>query len=333
MDYKNIIIESLEVLYKNELINKEPFKAKAYKNVIQQLKSYSSEIKSIDDLKNFKGIGDKIYKKCVEIFETGKLQKVDNIVKNEVISFQLLNELQLIYGVGPVKANELIKEYKVKSINDLREKCKQNKDILNSSQKIGLKYYDDLIQRIPRNEMDEHYHFITSLITEVSSGKLVSTLVGSYRRLADSSGDIDVIITSSSSKITYIEMVTMYNNCINEFKKRNYIIEILATGNKKCLAICCLINSSDRIVRRIDLLLTIPSEFYFSILYFTGSQSFNIKMRSKALELGYSLNEFGLFYRNKEENKKEEKVKIVVHSEKDIFNFLGIEYLKPENRV
>ena len=46
-------------------------------------------------------------------------------------------------------------------------------------------------------------------------------------------------------------------------------------------------------------------------------------MRQTAIELGYVLNEYGLFKKNKP---------FKITSEKDIFDLLGLEYLKPNER-
>jgi hypothetical protein len=46
--------------------------------------------------------------------------------------------------------------------------------------------------------------------------------------------------------------------------------------------------------RRLDILLTPPEEYGYALLYFTGSQKFNILVRQHALTLGYTLNEHRL---------------------------------------
>ena len=135
----------------------------------------------------------------------------------------------------------------------------------------------------------------------------------------------------------------MFNNVINAFIKDKYMIELLATGPKKCLGICKI----NGIPRRIDLLLTLRHEYIYSILYFTGSATFNVKMRSRALELGYTMNEYGLKRVEselKKDNKnniknntnsktdKEEEIPLMC-CEKDVFDFLKMEYLDPENRI
>jgi DNA polymerase/3'-5' exonuclease PolX len=133
----------------------------------------------------------------------------------------------------------------------------------------------------------------------------------------------------------------MYNNCVNKMLQDKYIVEILAKGPKKVLAICNFStkgsdsgssSSGTYINRRIDLLLTLPSEFYYSLLYFTGSQQFNVKMRSRALELGYSLNEHCISSSNSNSKKLKDGEIPIMKSEKDIFDFLKLEYVKPEDR-
>ena len=65
-----------------------------------------------------------------------------------------------------------------------------------------LKYYSDLEKRIPRSEMDSWNEFFTVILNlTIKSIKnkpkgIKMQLVGSYRREAESSGDIDILLTS-----------------------------------------------------------------------------------------------------------------------------------------
>ena len=54
-----------------------------------------------------------------------------------------INDLCQIHGIGPKKASELLNTYGIKSIADLRKQ----QDLLNSQQKIGLKYFEDMQKR------------------------------------------------------------------------------------------------------------------------------------------------------------------------------------------
>jgi len=66
-------------------------------------------------------------------------------------------------------------------------------------------------------------------------------------------------------------------------------------------------------------------------LYFTGSKGFNAAMRGHALKTGVSLNEHG--FSKMVAKKKEEKLDVAMKSERDIFDYLGLEYKEPVERV
>jgi DNA polymerase/3'-5' exonuclease PolX len=86
------------------------------------------------------------------------------------------------------------------------------------------------------------------------------------------------------------------------------------------------IKNKEGILRRIDIRFVSFENYYSSLLYFTGSADLNRKMRNVAKKKGYKLSEYGLTNIN---NNSE---KIVINSEKDIFDFLNLEYLKPNER-
>jgi NAD-dependent DNA ligase len=152
-------------------------------------------------------------------------------------------------------------------------------------------------------------------------------IVGSYRRGAANSGDIDMIITSTDKKVfqAFIDMLI----------QEKIILEVLARGPTKCLVITKL--HDEPYARRVDFLYATPEEYPFAVLYFTGSKGFNTVMRARALELGYSLNEHEMSKmegkKKGEKSKKGEKVDHIFKNEKDIFDFLEIEYKTPEERV
>ena len=90
----------------------------------------------------------------------------------------------------------------------------------------------------------------------------------------------------------------------------------------------CIAQLPGQKYRRMDLLYTPPDEYAFSILYFTGSKLFNTIQRHRALQMGYSLNEHALScVQNKE------KVVGEFTTEKDIFDFLKMKYVKPSERT
>jgi DNA ligase (NAD+) len=301
-------IELMEKLADIMLKQGEPFRARAYQKAQETIMSYPSDIFSPNDLKGKPGIGETIMEKLNEYVQTGTLKVIEREKTNPV------NILADVYGIGPKKAKDLV-EKGITTIAQLRE----NPDLLNDVQKVGLKFYEDILKRIPRSEIEDYKAIFQKAFPIGTDGKM--EIVGSYRRGAQSSGDIDVIITSKSPNV----FTTFVDNLIKE----KIILYVLSRGPTKCLVVS-KIPSSDT-ARRVDFLYTTPEEFPFAILYFTGSKIFNTVMRHIALEKGYTMNEHGIY--KMEEKKKGEKVNCIFKSEKDIFDFLGLIYKLPIERT
>lgn len=331
MDRKHVIICNLiELRDQNKNMS---FKYKAYAKVIKQIEKIKTPVTSMDDLAHVEGIGKSIREKLEEILNKqadNLMDEGDNkqafkkvekcIEQNDGDSSKqaVVKELLRVPGIGEVRAVKLYTEHGIKSIDDLKE----HTDLLTAAQKVGLCHFEDAEKRIPKKEMDRHYLFIKELLTNVDPD-LVFEITGSYRRGAQDSGDIDVLITTKNS-----EHDIEFANIIESFKKSKYIRDDIAFGNKKYMGFCKL--PKFRTYRRIDILMTTPNVFPFALLYFTGSQKHNIQMRKHALKLGYSLSEYGLKYTKGD--KKGLSVDKQFKDEKDIFEFLDQEYVPPENR-
>lgn len=308
MDYKGKIIEELDIMMRKYRKDNDRFRVIAYSRVLKQLREKEGEIRSFEDLKDIEGIGSGIRDKINEIFETGVLKVAEDIKSEEVAKISVFDQLLKIHGIGAVKARNLIEKYKIESINDLREKSEADPKILNKQQKIGLKYFEEIEERIPRSEMKKH----EKLLVKKLKGAII---VGSYRRGLKDSGDIDVLVSEKD--------VGNLQEIVEDLKKSGYITDVLALGEHKCMAIATVGLKH----RRLDILITPEREFATAVLYFTGSQKFNIEMRKIALKKGYSLSEHGLAV-------KKEGVENppVFKSEKDIFDFLEMEYVEPSKR-
>jgi DNA polymerase beta len=320
MDWKKTIIDSLDVLRKRDVAEKQTFKARAYAKVISQLKEHDGPIRSYEDVKNIQGIGEKISSKIKEILETGHLASAERAM--ELYPIEALDAFQDIYGVGPAKAKELVNDG-YRTIVELREAVQQNPKLLNDKQKIGLQYYEDLLERIPRSEMEEHQEILQFLLPE-NMKEYEMDIVGSFRRQAATSGDIDVLlrVPKDTDKKEAKQHLEEY---VHALKQHEYIEEVLALGEHKCMAISRIPGGK---ARRLDLLMTPDEEYAYAILYFTGSDKFNVAFRQHALQKGYTLNEHTL-------KPIREGVRDVPYmkTEREIFSFLGLRYVEPNHRI
>lgn len=318
MDYKQIIIESLEKLRKKEIADKQTWKARAYAVVIKQIKAKEGTIKTMDDLKDIKGIGESIADKIKEIIETGKLKKAEEYNSNTEV--QAINDLMRVHAIGPAKAKELVMNHGIKNVTDL----KNNIQLLNDKQKMGLKYLEEFELRIPRKEMEKHSEYITQVI-KGANNDLVVEVVGSFRRGLKDSGDIDVLITHPHDELDADELL---QKLVKHMEKEKYLYDTFALGNKKYLGVCKV--KYGRHFRRIDLMITKKHEFPFALLYFTGSGDFNVEMRNWCLERGLSLSEYGL--KHTKGNKKGTFVDKEFHTEEEVFNYIGLRFIHPHDR-
>ena len=245
----------------------EPFKAKAYNSAKEAINKFPPKIHSILQLKDVPNIGKSCLQVIDEFLKTGKVQVLEDNKNNPI------NLFADIYGVGPKKAKELVEEHKIFTIHQLRE---NQTEVLNNIQQVGLKYYEDILQRIPRTEID-HYFKLFEKVANTQPG-LSFEIVGSYRRGAQDSGDIDVILTApkEANYIAFIELLI----------KSRIIIEVLSRGKSKCLVISRLPSiktgtniNSNHVARRVDFLFCSKEEYPFSLLYFTGSKLFNTNIK------------------------------------------------------
>lgn len=287
----------------------EPMKARAYQKAEETLLGLNEEITDVSQLKGKPGIGPTIMEKIKEYLRTGTLELLEKEKANPV------NILTEVYGIGPKKAKDLV-DKGITTIETLRER--QN-EVLNDVQKVGLKYFEDILERIPRSEIDDYNNLFGNTFKKVAETGSQYEIVGSYRRGAKTSGDIDVIITSTNENV--------FKKFIDALIQEKTIVEVLSRGKSKCLVITKIENSKH--ARRVDFLNTSPEEYPFSVLYFTGSKAFNTVMRGHALKMGYTLNE----HRIARASAVGSPIKMNIQNEKDIFDFLKLEYKVPSERI
>ena len=312
-----------------------PFKIKQYTETISSLDTYpSNQIETLDKVKNWLEINGKknptkILEKIEEYITTGTILEAEKALDNPVV--KAVTNFTKIYGIGPVKAKELYNKYAITTLEELQTlvRDKPKDKIVNDKQKIGLTYYSDLEKRIPRVEMDQYFHIVNNVAKKVAPEAIVS-INGSYRRGQETSGDIDILITAPDGK---------HSKCRDLIKKEllrmGIIVEVLADGDKKFMGITKL--TSDSIARHMDLMDTSIETYPFAVLYFTGSGGFNVLCRNKALEQGYSLNEYCI---SDKMTKKPIDTSIILAkigkpaftTERDILDFIGIGWVEPSER-
>ena len=300
----------------------EVYKVRAYQNAIVSLKRLPSNAKfsSCEELLqtydvpglNVKG---SLCRRIDEILETGECQELNELLKRPDI--KVYRDLISIHDIGVKLAKKLIKEYKVRSIDHLRELVKKGTVTLSRGQTLGLIHHKHLSQRVPYNEITGVIQRIKHALKRYPGLTIIGA--GSYRRnckTKGTSGDIDVLIFYQPG-IKNVKLVELVDTLMSE----GIILDYFGRGETKFQGLV-----GNQIVRQIDIRY-IPIESYATaLLYFTGSKNFNQNMRQKAIRLGYRLSEYhltDLLHTNRT---------IPVKTEKDVFDRLKMKYVPPWKR-
>ena len=261
-----------------------------------------------------------ILTKIDTIIKTGGQLEEVKMVKQDPRSISI-HMLTKVPHIGDVKAGKLF-DMGITTIEELKlEVESSNEDILTPQQKVGLKYLEDLSERIPRKEM-KLWEQMVQRITKKLSGKtddtLVSELAGSFRRKKSTSGDIDVLLTSDNH-------VEFYTKFVNELMKEKIIVDVFSKGETQIMAVAKLKVKGSDMFRHIDIFGYSRNIYPFALLHATGSDEHNKTMRTISIEQGYSLSQYGL--------KRDGLIQdLNINSEKDIFKFLKMEYVDPTKR-
>jgi len=292
------------------------FKAAALFKGLSIIKELDYEIEDITQIEKIKGIGKGICKRVNEILETGKLSELNNKVDKK----KIIDELTSVFGIGVKIANKYMNEFNIKNIRELKEAHNKSIIKLTDEMLIGLKYIDDLRRRISYIDITNIESVLQNLLKQYYP-ELIMEICGSYRRVRETSGDIDILLTCKEPKCNdYLRKV------VDLLTEKTYLVDHLTKkGLTKYMGICHLFNGQ---YVRIDIRYIKYDSFAPALLYFTGSGGLNRKMRELANTQGYTINEYGV-YKYVDKKKGDE---IRVKTERDIFELIGMEYLNPRER-
>ncbi|BFZ02609.1 hypothetical protein BsWGS_05648 [Bradybaena similaris] len=305
-------------------VSRAVHKYNVYRKAAGVLAKHPTRITSGAEAKKLDGIGEKIAEKIDEFIKTGKLDKLEKIRADD--HNVAINELTKVTGIGPAAAQKLVGEG-IMSIEDLRK----NVNKLNHHQQIGLKHFEDFEKRIPREEMTELQNLVLKHINEIDP-TYTAEVCGSFRRGAQSSGDIDFLLTHPSYTSTSKKRPVLLHDVVKKLEQINFVTDTLSLGDTKFMGVCQLPQSDDGTVypfRRIDIRLLPFDQYHCALLYFTGSDVFNINMRREAQEQGFILNEYSIRPVGSTGVPGEP---LPVTSEEDVFEYIGKKYVEPAKR-
>lgn len=316
-------LEALAEIYQKQAGQK--FRYQALQKAIFYIRQYPHAITSGKEAQaQIEHVGAGIARRIDEILTHGRLAELDARVATKSdnkmdIRATAIRDLTRITGVGEGHANAWYKRG-IKNVAGLRNAVASGEIKLTHHMQIGLKYLDEFERRIPRREIERAEPLLYSTLKQIDRG-LVFHICGSYRRGRADCGDIDILITKKGCE-NRDEAHHYLQTYVRGLAEKGFLTDDLTIkGEKKYMGVCLLESQH----ARIDIRYVEYSAYYSALIYFTGSKNFNLLIRNKAIELGYSLSEYGL------KEKSTDKL-ITVDSEEEVFRILGMEYLEPRKR-
>ena len=296
-----------------EIQGENPYRIRAYRNAARSVGEFGRDLASLvnagDALPKIPGIGVDLAAKIREIAETGHCTALDKLRRRMPPA---ITELLKIPGLGPKRVRALNRELGVATVDQLQRAARAG-DIRalpgfgeKTENRIleGLAAHAGQQQRIRRAVAAPYAEALVAYLKRVTGMKQV-IVAGSYRRMKDTVGDLDVLVTASAG-VPVMERFTAYDE----------VRDVLAHGETRSSVVL-------RCGLQVDLRL-VPAESYGAALYyFTGSRAHNIAVRRLAQARGLKINEYGVFRGER---------RIAGATEESVFAAVGLPYIPPELR-
>ena len=316
-DEVSAVLEAITQLL--ELKGENPFKIRAYQNAARAVETYSGNLETAAKegrLTEIPGIGAAIAEKIALLVQTGQLPYYEEL-KAEVPPG--IFEMFELMGLGPKKIRAIYDKLGISSLEGLEAACKDGRVAGLSG--FGAKTACNILQSIEqRHSVAGSFRLGTvaesaqAIYDDLRTLPEISQLAigGSYRRRKEVVHDLDFVVASS-----HPENVTAF------FTTHPLVESVIASGATK---------SSVRLKGGLqaDLRVVSNEQYPFALNYFTGSKEHNIVLRGRALQHGWSLNEYRLSPVEGGRVKPEPIPAIV--EERQLYRALGLDYVEPELR-
>ena len=301
-----------------EMQGENPFKVRAYRTGAEVVESFSGDIMKLaaeNQLAGIKGLGEALRDKLHEMATTGRLEFYEKL-KAEFPD--TIFELFDVQGLGPKKIAALHAELGVSSIADLRRACESGEAAKLSG--FAAKTVEKILESIAFREqhasefkLDQVHALVQQILEALREHPNVSQaeICGSFRRGKETVHDLDFLVSTKQPEKVIEYFVTLPQ-----------VVDVIAQGATKAS-----IHATHGI--QCDLRAVASKEFPFALMYFTGSKEHNVAIRQRALNRGWSLNEYAF---TEVPDHADAPVIPPVHDEADIYRALDLDFIEPELR-
>jgi DNA polymerase (family 10) len=313
-EFARVLSETADLM---EIAGEDGFRIRSYRNAASAIEGYPERVDDIlgnpeRKVTEIPGVGKGLASVIAELAKRGSFEKRDTLLAQFPPT---LLELFKIQGLGPKGIALVYEHHKVATIDELERICKEQK--LRELPRMGAKLEEKVLKSIAQYRQRTGRFLLN--FGQKAAGELIPYLsetggiekiaaAGSLRRGKDTIGDLDLLVTGPGAA-----------DALERFVQHPKAHSVLGKGPNKA----SIQYGLDGL--QVDLR-ALPHESYGAAMqYFTGSKEHNILVRSRALKLGLTLNEYGLF-------KLETEERVAGETEEEVYAALGLPWIPPELR-
>ncbi|MGB8886703.1 MAG: DNA polymerase/3'-5' exonuclease PolX [Candidatus Korobacteraceae bacterium] len=321
MDNKAIAHIFYETADLMEVNGDDSFRIRSYRRAAEALEGYPQQVSELLDepkkLLGIPGIGKGMVANIQELSRAGKLTQHQELLQKYRPS---MLELLKIQGLGPKTIALLWSAFRVSDLAGVEQLAREGKlrelpRLSEKSEQKILKAIEDyrrISGRFLLDEADRTAEKLSEHLKHIPGIEKI-TPAGSLRRGRETVGDLDILITGpccvdDEQRAALIEEILRFPG----------IVDVLAKGDNK-------VSFKLRSGMQVDVRTLPPESYGAAMQYFTGSKNHNVTLRQRALKMGYTLSEYGLF-------RLDDNQRVAGKTEEEIYGALKLDWIPPELR-
>ncbi len=309
-DVERALLEFADLL---AIVGDDPYKPRAYEKAARAVGGYPEDLRGSDErgVLAIPGVGKSIAAKVSEFLRTGTFHELEAL-RSQVPSE--VRAMTAIPGFGPKKAMAVYQELGIGSVDELvaaaeRGELAALKGFSRTTERNVLSGVQRLRSSGGRVLVSDALDVAEDLLSRLRqvSGVRRAGYAGSLRRMAETIGDVDLLVAAEHPEAVMEAFVTY-----------GVVNRVLAKGDTKSSIVT-------RNGLQVDLRV-IPLEAWgAALIYFTGSKAHNIRIREMAVRAGLKLNEYGLF-------RARSGRLLAAETEEEVYSRLGLPFIEPTLR-
>ncbi|MGD9495195.1 MAG: DNA polymerase/3'-5' exonuclease PolX [Armatimonadota bacterium] len=301
-----------------QLEDESVFRIRSYERAAEAIRGLGEELATVragEGLESIPGVGEAIARKIEELLDTGELEYLNRLLAKYPEGFL---EMLKVPGLGPKRAAMFYRELGIGSIHELEQAALAGR--LRGLKGMGEKSEQKLLaaiesywqgrERALLGEMLPQAEALVALLRELPAVRHAD-YAGSTRRGRETVGDLDLLATSDDPA-----------QVCDRFAASGALAQVQLAGGTKVSGV--LPGG-----RQVDLRVVAPDSYGAALMYFTGSQQHNIRLRERGQRMGLTLNEYGLF---EIDEAGEPGARVAGETEDEVYAALELAFIPPELR-